>query len=205
MAAPLSPIQLREATERDYRAAMTAHGIPFTDDSIRDQAIADLKLVDAATRLGEIGGARPAAVDPEPAKERPDILAKAHEENKTRPVSPLNRPQPLRSRLFHGIPARFGPRWPYAVARIGRICEGATATGEIGGGVDTATVPKLAKAFALLYANFMTRGLPPPPRGQVDHNPFRHQSDADALRILERKVEDICDASTGVLGSWYVK
>jgi len=50
----------------------------------------------------------------------------------------------------------------------------------------------------------MVRDRPAPTTG-IDHNPFRGLSDKDAARMFMRRVYDICDRSTGVLGHWWVK
>lgn len=110
---------------------------------------------------------------------------------------------PYRPRVLHANPHTFSQRWSYAVARIYRIGEGANAS-SFGRATDTSEMPKLAKEYLELYAYYMTRARPAPLFG-IDHNPFRHLSDKDAARMFERRVEGICDKSTGKLGPWYTK
>ena len=111
--------------------------------------------------------------------------------------------RPYRPRILHADPHTFSRRWPFAVARIYRIGEGAKAS-TFGRATDSAECPALAKEYLELYAYYMTRRAPAP-LYKIDHNPFRHLSDKDAARMFERRVEDICDRSTGRLGPWWVK
>lgn len=108
-----------------------------------------------------------------------------------------------RPAVLHSNPHTFSQRWPFAVARIYRIGEGAKAS-TFGRATDTAECPKLAKEYLEIYAYFMTRTRPAPLFG-VDFNPFRHLSARDAARMFERRVEDICDKSVAKLGAWYTK
>lgn len=115
---------------------------------------------------------------------------------------------PYRPRALHADPSSISPRWPYAVARIYRIGEGAKAS-TYERSVESSECPKLAKQYLETYAYYMTRTRPPPlhpdGRPRTDHNPFRGLSDYDAMRKFVRAVEDICDRSTGKLGPWYTK
>ncbi len=111
--------------------------------------------------------------------------------------------RPYRPRALHADPRLISPRWPHAVARIFRICEGAKASA-FDRATDTSEVPRLAKRYAEIWLYYMTRTRPAPMIG-TDHNPFRGLSDYDAMRMFVRRVEDICDKSTGKLGAWYVK
>lgn len=108
-----------------------------------------------------------------------------------------------RPRILHANPHQFSQRWPFAVARIYRIGEGAKASA-FDRATDTAACPALAREYLELYAYYMTRQRSAP-LGKTDHNPFRALSDRDAARMFERRVESICDRSTGKLGAWYTK
>ena len=111
----------------------------------------------------------------------------------------------MKFRAIHDRPQNVSERWGYATMRITRILEGAGRAATIEASVKDAQIPALAKKFADLWGWFQTFGGPPPPLGRVDPNPFRGLSPKDASRKFMRLVEDICDQSTGVLGSWYVK
>lgn len=195
----LTPAELREATERDYRAACERAGAPVDNALIRQAAIADLELVDAAYRNGEICGTP--KIDNDPIKERPDLIAQAHQQSGTHDADG----KPLRFRALHANPQSVSERWGYATMRMYRIMEGAGRSSSLAGSAANAAIPRLAMKIVELEGNFLTRGAPPPSRGRVDRNPFRGLSDKDAARVYMRLVEDICDESTGVMGSWYVK
>lgn len=111
---------------------------------------------------------------------------------------------PYRPAALHSDPRIIGPRWPYAVMRIARILEGVAKSSNIEHAIEGAELKRLAHQYAEAYAFYLTRTRPPPAKG-ADHNPFRHLSDFDAFRRFIRCVEDICDRSTGKLGSWYTK
>lgn len=109
-----------------------------------------------------------------------------------------------RPRVLHADPRTISHRWPYAVMRIARILESAARTPNLEHAVRDAEYSALAKEYVETWAYYMTRTRPAPLRG-TDHNPFRHMSDVDAARMFVRRVEDICDRSTGKLGSWCTK
>ncbi len=109
-----------------------------------------------------------------------------------------------RPSLLYANPQQQSARWAAACARVGRICEGAQLSRNFEAACRTATMPKLAARYLETHFYLMTRNRPHWRPGP-DHNPFRGMNDADAVAKFQRLVEDICDASTGVLGSWYVK
>ena len=90
-----------------------------------------------------------------------------------------------------------------ATARITRILQGSHGT-TLTDAVKTSEVPRLAKEFLDVYAQYMLRGKPAPLTG-TDHNRFRGKSDKDAARLFMRLTEDICDRSTREMGGWFVK
>lgn len=106
--------------------------------------------------------------------------------------------------LYGGNRTRFWPRGDAAAARIYRILEGCAKSPSLEAAVKGAQYKGLAQRYMETWVYFTTRDRPPPVKG-TDHNPFRHLSDRDAERKFQRIVEDICDASTGVLGSWWTK
>ena len=112
--------------------------------------------------------------------------------------------RPYRPMALWENPRKVGPRWPFACMRIRRILEGVARSSSITDAVGGAEYKKLAREYGETYAYYLTRDRPAPAR-RVDHNPFRGLSDHDAFRMFVRKVEDICDRSTGKLGSWYTK
>lgn len=109
-----------------------------------------------------------------------------------------------RPRVLHADPRTISKDWPYAVMRIKRILEGAARSSSIEGAVSGAEYPALAKQYMETWIYYMTRDRSVPV-GKVDHNPFRHLSDGDAMRKFVRFVEDVCDRSTGKLHAWRTK
>jgi len=201
----LTPQELREATVRDFKRAFLASGRVVSDQEVEKIALASLDLVEAAERVGDVSTAPKSKVvkDPEePVVERSkDALHAAFEARGVHQAEG----GAVRYRALHGRPQMTGERWGYACGRINRILEGAGMATTFGEAVKNATIPKLAKKFADLYGWFLTRDAPPPPIGKDDPNPFRHLAPKDAGKKFVRLVEDICDESTGLLGSWYVK
>lgn len=120
--------------------------------------------------------------------------------------------RPYRPGVLHrSAAAKNHPWWyTYACARIGRILEGAkpslgafTGSAALESACKSATHPRLARRFMETYAYFLTRSKPAPIRG-TDHNPFRNMSDRDAYAKWYSLVEQICEASTGKMGTWRV-
>jgi hypothetical protein len=116
----------------------------------------------------------------------------------------LSTARAYRPKALYANPLMIGERWAHAVKRIERIMEGCARANNLKAAANGAEYGGLATRFAETWAYYITRSKPSPTRG-MDHNPFRGLSDRDASRKFIRMVEDICDASTGVLGSWYTK
>ena len=103
--------------------------------------------------------------------------------------------------MLYADPRTISPRWSYAVMRIKRILEGHAKATTVEGAIRGAEYAGLAQQYIETWSFYMFRSKPAPLVG-TDHNPFRHLSDGDAIRKFVRMVEDICDRSTGKLGSW---
>ena len=197
---------MREHLVESYRQSYRRNGVELTQQQLERIVVADCELVDAAERAGELrGGGTP---DPTPGPIRPNLIAQAEADNHKRltlsEADRLATAIPVRPAVMHRNPMLVSERWGAACARIARIIEGVARASTFTAAVDGAELPTLARRYAEVWSYFLTRAKPPPVRG-VDHNPFRGLSDRDASRKVMRLVEDICDASTGVLGSWYVK
>jgi hypothetical protein len=91
-------------------------------------------------------------------------------------------------------------RWQSAKGRVVRIMAGATVNTNRVVAYSTCELPHLAFALFRIYANVALRMRMPRPGDEP--NPYFGLSDIDANRLLQRQVEDICDLSTGRLGSW---
>jgi hypothetical protein len=190
----LTPQQLREATERDYARAAAAAGQVVSKESIRKLAMADLLLVEAARREGDLReNTRSRIVKP---GQRDMVAGKG-----PAPRGEMGeRGEVLRTRLLHANPWLTDERWARAVQRLKRIIAGSIGK-TFASAAQNAEVPKLAKEWVEIYAYFLTRHRPPV-FGQNVVNPFWGLSDEDADRMVRAAVEDICDRSTGSLGAW---
>lgn len=191
---PLTPQQKRDVLIGSYLDSYRRGGFKVTPQEVERQVVADCELVDAAERAGELrGGGTP---DPTPPKPRPDPIREAEQQHGVRLLREGDAPPQLwRPGFMYRNPQAVGERWGYAVARIARIMEGGTKEGALA---------ELARAYKTVFACFQLRGVAPEKRG-FRINQFDGLTDRDAARAFMRAVEDICDRSTGVLGSWYVK
>jgi hypothetical protein len=193
--AVLSPQQKRDILIKSYMDSYRHAQIKMTRDEVERQVIADCELVDAAERAGEIrGGGTPNPKKPR--HERPDHVQQVQQATGVRLLGEHDKPPEIwRPSFLFRNPQQVGERWGFAVARIARICEGGTKEGSLA---------HLARDYKTLYACFLLRNVPAQNRGfQV--NRFDGLTDRDAARAFMRAVEDICDRSTGALGSWYTK
>lgn len=197
----IDPRVLRDRMIRGYTQSYARAKIRASAADIEKQVIADCQLVDAARAAGDLSATPKKKAKP---KKRSNPLIEAQHTTNTR-LSVNERKQVVRSRVLHGNPLAISERWGAAAARISRILEGVRRdTSSLVVAVEDAEIGVLATEYADLWGHFMTRYQAPPLSGN-DRNPFRGLSDRDAARKFQRLVEDICDRSTGRLGSWYVK
>ncbi len=205
IAPALTAHEIRDRMAAGYLESYRRAGMSLTPAEAEALAISDCELIDAARRAGELSGGPKDPAKLNPARERPDPLLEAQRETNTRlVVSGEGEPEYQRYRFMHRNPMLISERWGAACARINRILEGAARATTFEKAASGAEYPALVHAYQELWSYFLTRQMPPPSKG-VDHNPFRHMSDSDAAWKFMRLVEDICDRSTGVLGSWFVK
>jgi hypothetical protein len=229
----LSPQELRARMVASYLDGYRRHGIPHTPEQVERLAVADCELVDRARALGELGDGRPRKrrKDPDPGKRRKTLKEHVAKVGNGARLADGD-VEVVRSRTYHGNPMRSDARWSAAVARLRRILEGASGArtlADAAAAIETRLRP-LAVSYAEQWALYMARvpyphrcgdraeydiqgnatkiGCsvgPSPARPNQPGNPYCRLSDYDADRMFRRAVEDICDRSTGVLGSWYVK
>lgn len=203
----LSPGQKRERLIASYQKTLGAQGVTVDPAALERDVVAELELVDAADRAGELrgGGVR----DPKPSAPRADALEQAQIATGTRLTRDREpgeeSPHRYKPAVLHQRAHQRSPKYAAAVARIARILQGVAPARTFERAAAGAEHPELARAYLELYSFYMTRTRPPPPFGRPDHNPFRHLSDRDAARLWEVKLYEICDRSTGVLNHWYVK
>jgi hypothetical protein len=195
---PLSPHEVRARMVASYRASYQRAGSNATEREIEQLVVADCELVDRARAAGHLtsGGKR----DRAPGPVRPDLLAKAQHDTGTRITDKVT---PVRIRALHSDPMQVSERWGSAVHRIGQVLERTARASSLGAAVAGAELPVLAKRYADTWSYFITADRPAP--AGVDHNPFRSLAPKDRARAFMRAVEDICDASTGALGPWWVR
>lgn len=191
--APIAdPVALKEATVRDYRRDYGRIGVPLSARALERLAVRDLELVDAYER-GIDKSPRPKTP---PKKKAPLIVTPEQAaDEQLRPVLPeAQRERPVSLAEFTGASSR----WPFAMGRIRRILEGATVHRDPIVMAMTATHPECALRVLRLFHDYKLR------YRESRHNPFRGLGRIDAIRKLVRMVEDICDASAGQMGPWWV-
>lgn len=196
----LEPQDKRARLERSYAKS---YGLEPSDPRIAALVLADLEMVDAAERAGDLRPASPPVYD-DAERPKPAELADAERELGVRLLDENTRGEPALTFELDANPLLTSEKWSKAAARVGRILEGMA-----GGGGDfrvacrSAAIPGLALEYTELYWYFLTRTRPA--IIGHDHNPFRGLTESAAARMLVAKVFDICDKSTGRLGWWYVK
>lgn len=196
-----NPIKLREATVRDYKGAAERAGVPVSMREIERVALRDCEVYEGVKR------AAPAARKQTPEElaevrriKRAQLEQEAQAAGATTVIDP-RKIQMRRVKQMHAVSKQLD-RWAYAKGRIARICAGMSRSTDLVKATSTCEIPHLALAVFRLQADFKIRFRQPRPGDEP--NPFFGMSDVDAGRLLQRKVEDICDASTGRLGPWLV-
>lgn len=194
----VDPLDVRDATVRDYAAAARRAGREVNGAELERVAAAHLSIVDAYKAGHDV------TAPSKPAEPAPSKAQAAVAEDDT--VKLKERGAPDRNVLLHGR-GRPDGRWAHARARLRRILEGMTpqfvqtANGaelDFTASTATAQIPMLARRYYRLWGNFLQR------HRRSRHNPFAGLSDHDALRMFQAEVYSICDASTGRLGQWWV-
>lgn len=193
----LTPHQKVEVMVQSYIESYRRAGIQATPEQITQDVIGDLTFVDAAERNGLLRGG--GSKDPGPAAPRSttnEILDQAAASRGLRFLKPSDKPPDLwRPGFMFSNPQTVSERWGMAVARYGRILKEGTEEGS--------RLAELAREAKTVYALFLTRGIAPAARG-FKRNEFDDLKDRDAARLYMRRVEDICDKSSGALGPWFV-
>ncbi len=197
---PRSPQELREWTVEDYAVMNRSMGLPADPAVVERQAVRDLELYDAVQREHvPIAPPSTAAVAEQRATRQEKVDARAAEKGAT--IQRTDGTIRVPNRIEHARPIA-GSRWSYALGRLKRIVAGATNHPNPMIATASCELPKLAREVFRIQAWIYTRRAPQRP--QDEKNPFAGLSEADYVRVLQRKIEDICDKSTGRLGPWYV-
>ena len=204
---PSSPQELRDSMVEDFMVMNRSMGLPDDRPTVERQALTYLHVHDAVQREAPAPPPPPtreerAAAERDRAKRLDERAAERHQAHIMRGHE---RVVSTKNAVMH---AKTLPtdRWSYAKARIARICEGVINHPDIVKATAGCTMPKLAREVFRIQGFVLTRHTPPnqmPPGSE--RNPFFGMSEADYAAKFRRLIEDICDRSTGRLGSWYVK
>lgn len=192
---------MRDAMVRSYADSYRRAQIKMDARAIEKQVIADCQLVDAARAAGDLKTGPKSKRTRK--RERPDPLKKAQQATGTTLEVDAGR-HVVKSRYLHQNPLAISERWGAAAARIGRILQGVNKNASsLVVAVEDAELAALATEYADLWSNFFLHFSNPAAASKNERNPFAGLSIKDAGRKFQRMVEDICDRSTGKLGSWY--
>lgn len=196
----LTPLAFRDATIRDHTAAYARAGIAIDPRQIERQAVSDCEVYDRVT------GAQPLVVKQTDAQ-LADVRAirkKERDEEAARTGGAVSvTPDRVVSSI---VPAAHMPatddRQAFAWGRAQWIMQGATVSTNPEIMTSTCVHPKAALALWRIYADFAIRHMK---RKIIDEaNPYEGLSEEDCGRLLWRKIEDVCDTTTGQLGPWFV-
>lgn len=191
----LTPHELREATVRDYVEAAAKAGLKIDRAALERQAVADCEMADAFKRAHPIAPKKKVDANEHRAKVERDLHAMGAQTvdlsktRKQRVDGMHTRPENERARFRNG--------------RVAQICRGATSHPDRAVAYSTCEIPHLAYALWRVKADFAASFFWKPRPGD-EPNDFFGLSLDDKGRLLIRKVEDICDLSTGRLGPWAV-
>lgn len=187
-----NPRDVREATVRDYVRNAARAGIDVPVSALERLATHDCQVADAYMTRG-------VDLSPPPPKRAPqkkvsELVKPKDDIDAAMKAAPTKRDKPLTAQDFTAISAR----WPFAMGRLKRILEGAQGDRDPIKVAMSCAYPEFALRVLRLHRNYLMRNR------ESKNNPFRGLSEIDARRALVRFTEDICDASSGALGPWWV-
>lgn len=196
-----SPLELKEATVRDYTRAAGRAGMPVDARAIEALAVADCQVYDGVRR----DAPAPRVQSPEEKAE----LSRIRKEQLQAEMAPQGvtynpDKKTIRKRRvaqMHAV-SKWNDRWSMAKGRVAQICRGISVHSDVKIATSTCECPDLAYEIFRVRADFVVRFRKPRPGDEP--NAFFGMSDVDAGLLLQRKIEDICDRSTGRLGAWLV-
>lgn len=191
------PHHVRDGMIAEYTDHVRKHGVDPDPRDIERIVAADLAVTEAVEREAKAPGAAPTPC----VRDESENAAKAFTAERglgfyRRPEPEANERRPIRDPLLDRNPLQVSARFPYAMARIKRILERGSGGGRPKGlvaAVQDMAIPVLAKEFLDTFFDYNTG------RGE-----YRGLSQRDRARLFVRRVEDICDKSTGRLGPWWV-
>lgn len=203
---PASPQELREATVEDFTVMNRSMGLPADRAFVERQALTYLTVGDAVRRNAPVPPPPPTREERAAAeRERAARLDARASDSKARVMRGGEQVVSTRNKVMHAATLPTD-RWSFAKARIARICEGVINHPDIIKATAGCTMPKLAREVFRIQGFILSRHTRPDqlPQGS-EANPFFGLSEKDYAAKFQRMIENICDKSTGRLGSWYVK
>lgn len=183
---------LKDVTVRDYGRAMERAGQHIAPQDLERLAVSDLELADNFEHESQPKTKKP---ERDKAAERKTVEQEAHAAGASI-VTGKTIKREIAS--LHAKP-RPGSRWSFAMGRMARIlarpCLPSRKPWE------DCEMPALAKRVYEIQAFVLFRQME---KVGAQVNPLFGLSDRDFERKFRRMIEDICDASTGKMGHWYV-
>lgn len=209
--APIDGPALREVTVRDYRRNAERAGVPVDLAAIEALALADCNTYAAVMR--DRHPAAPAAPDPAKEAERAGALDAAVGAVGAEVVR-----EPMKAKrlsLLADVP-NPNDKWAWALGRLAVILRGADPLAFVRPGASTVEImraitstcecPDLAFEVERLKAHwglYLATGCKGTLKILGEPNVFAGLPLGTALAKYRRLTEDICDKSTGRLGSWW--
>lgn len=193
------PRELREVTVRDYKRNYQRLGVDVEGRLLERLAVSDLELVDMHRKGLD---ASPNYARPKPVKR--EAAKKAIEANPLDGLKLKTITDKKRRQNWLNMPGdQIDEKWTFMMGRLKRIADGASQSSNMLASMSTTECPDLALRIRRVMADYMLR------HRQSKHNPFTTATgsvlnDRDAFRKFRRMLEDICDASAGRLGPWWV-
>lgn len=193
-------LELKEATVRDYKRAAERAGQVVDMRQIEALAVHDCQVYDGVRREAAPPRQQTPEEKAEIARIRKEQLA---QEQAAIGATAVDKKQLRRRRVkqMHAV-SKWNDRWSLAKGRVAQICRGISRHSDIKVATSTCEIPHLAYEIYRIRADFVVRFRKPRPGDEP--NPFFGMSDVDAGLLLQRKIEDVCDRSTGKLGPWLV-
>lgn len=182
----------------DYTDMARKNGANVSLADVERIVAEDLRIYEAVEREKKVAPPKAAIAD-----EREDtaaIVAGAHGMSLTRTT--VNEAADRRDPILDRDPRKVTLKFPAMMARIKRIMEprGEVRQRTLAKSLEEVAAPSLARRFVNLFICYQSPSMP------VKANPFRDVANPrDRARMFLRGVEDICDASTGAMGPWWVK
>lgn len=192
MKPPVTGTALKDATVRDYRRALERAGQRVDSQALERLAVSDLELADNFEHE-----ARPKTKAP--ARDKAAERKSVEQEAQAAGASIVTGKTIKREIASLHAKARPGSRWSFAMGRLARILARPSIPSKTPW-VDC-EMPALAKRVYEMQAFVVFRSME---KVGAQLNPFFGLSDLDFERKFRRMVEDVCDASTGKMGHWYV-